>query len=102
VGGNGDPVVTRADLPPPRPSEVLRRFEGYLTDSKCGLKGGQPDHGRCLEICLREGHKPMFVMGGQLYRLDGLDRIGGDPDRAVSFFGYLDLRTSTIRVAGAR
>lgn len=45
-------------------------WTGYISDSKCGLKGGSADHADCAKSCIKSGAAAVLVADGKLYTLD--------------------------------
>ena len=36
-------------------------WNGWISDSKCGAKGANPEHAACAKKCIEAGEKPVFV-----------------------------------------
>jgi len=36
-------------------------WNGWISDSKCGAKGANPEHAACAKTCIEAGEKPVFV-----------------------------------------
>lgn len=49
------------------------QWTGYISDSKCGLKGDSADHAECAKSCIKNGAAAVFVSDGKLYSLDKQD-----------------------------
>lgn len=92
------PVLTREASTNAPPRLQVGRWTGHLTDDLCREKGAVSDHGRCLEVCLRRGQRPLILIDGRLYRLTGIERVRGLHDRRVVVEGELDPGTRTLTV----
>jgi serine/threonine protein kinase len=82
-------AVTVANVP------EIARFTGFLSDDKCGAKGGSQGllHLKCAEQCIRDGRQPLLYSRGRLYRLDGFERIEMVRDGPLRFRGWLEGNT---------
>ena len=45
-------------------------WTGYVSDSKCGVKGGNADHAGCAKSCIGNGASAVLVSEGKVYTLD--------------------------------
>jgi hypothetical protein len=91
------PMTTSASEVPAKTGEKavlpeIRRWTGFLTDEDCGATGGVQGslHLRCAERCIRDGKTPMLYARGNLYRLDGFERIELYRDQPLRFRGWLE------------
>ncbi len=45
-------------------------WTGYISDSKCGVKGDKPDHAGCAKSCISRGAAAVLVSEGKVFTLD--------------------------------
>ncbi len=45
-------------------------WTGYISDSKCGVKGDNADHAACAKSCISRGAAAVLVSEGKVYKLD--------------------------------
>ncbi|HVX25647.1 MAG TPA: hypothetical protein VHB70_04860 [Parafilimonas sp.] len=56
------------------------KWTGYISDSHCGAMGNDPSHAACAKKCVKEGYKPVFVVGDKVYAIS-------NPDKALKYVG---------------
>ena len=45
-------------------------WTGYISDSKCGVKGDKAEHAGCAKSCIGRGASAVLVSQGKVYALD--------------------------------
>lgn len=76
-----------------------RAFTGWVTDTKCGVKGASAKHADCLKKCLSMGQKYALYdrTTKKLYNLDPQDKVADHGAQFIRVKGTLD--GDTIHVA---
>jgi hypothetical protein len=62
---------------------------GYVSDSKCGVKGANADHAACAQKCAAAGEKLVIVTDGdqKVLTVDNQDALKGHEGHHVSVTG---------------
>ena len=47
---------------------------GYIGDDHCGTKSG-PDHAECAKKCVKNGHKPVLIVGKKVYTISNPEKL---------------------------
>ncbi len=73
---------------------------GWVTDSKCGVKGANAAHAACAKKCLGEGAKVAFVPDGtkDVLIVDNPDTLKGHEAHHVTVTGNINEEKKTIHV----
>ncbi|MFI5088207.1 MAG: hypothetical protein ACHP7P_09860 [Terriglobales bacterium] len=73
---------------------------GWVTDSKCGVKGTNAAHAACAKKCIAEGAKVAFVPDGtqDVLIVDNPDSLKGHEGHHVTVTGSTDKEKKTIHV----
>jgi hypothetical protein len=56
------------------------KWKGFISDSDCGAKGNSKDHAACAKKCVKNGAKPVFVVGDKVYAIS-------NPEKVAKFVG---------------
>ena len=68
---------------------------GYIGDDHCGTKSG-PDHADCARSCVKNGHKPVLIVGKKMYTISNPDKVGDVIGEKVEVTGEVKGNTITI------
>jgi hypothetical protein len=73
---------------------------GWVTDSKCGLKGTSAAHAACAKKCIAAGEKVAFVADGtqDVLIVDNPDSLKGHEGHHVTVTGNMDKDKKTLHV----
>jgi hypothetical protein len=71
-------------------------WTGYISDSKCGAKGAKDEHADCAAKCVKGGASPVFVTGGQVYKIDDASKVQDHIGHKVTITG--ELKGDTVQV----
>jgi len=73
---------------------------GWVTDSRCGLKGTSAAHAACAKKCIAEGAKVAFVPDGtkDVLIVDNPDSLKDHIGQHVTIMGSTDRGKKTIHV----
>jgi uncharacterized protein YdeI (BOF family) len=73
---------------------------GWVTDSKCGVKGTSAAHAACAKKCIGEGAKTAFVPDGtqNVLIVDNPDSLKDHIGHHVTITGKMDTDAKTIHV----
>ena len=73
---------------------------GWVTDSKCGVKGTSAAHAACAKKCIAAGEKVAFVPDGtqDVLIVDNPDSLKGHEGHHVSVTGNTNKEKKTIHV----
>jgi hypothetical protein len=73
---------------------------GWVTDSKCGVKGTSAAHEACAKKCIAAGEKVAFVPDGtqDVLIVDNPDSLKGHEGHHVTVTGKTDTDKKTIHV----
>src|SRR5450631_1416248 len=76
--------------------------KGWVSDSKCGVKGAAAGHEACTKKCLAGGEKMMFVTDGdqKLLTVDNPDSLKGHEGHHVAVKG--EVTGDSIHVESAK
>jgi hypothetical protein len=82
-------------------------WTGYITDSKCGVRGAHEGAGECATKCVQEGAKYVFVNDAdkKVYAIDAQDKVAAHAGHHVTVKGTVDgdtLKLTTIDMAPAK
>ena len=81
-------------------------WTGYISDSKCGVKGANDGARDCTVKCVKEGAKYVFVNDAdkKVYAIDAQDKVAAHAGHHVTVKGSVDgetLKLSSIDMAAA-
>src|SRR5712692_2469415 len=62
-------------------SAVADEFTGWISDSKCGVKGASAEHKDCAAKCVKGGAAPVFVMDNKVLKIDDTSKVEGPSAR---------------------
>jgi hypothetical protein len=51
------------------------KWTGFIGDENCGVKGNDPKHAACAQKCVKDGAKPVFVVGDKVYAISNADKV---------------------------
>ena len=82
-------------------------WTGYITDSKCGVRGAHEGAGECATNCVKEGAKYVFVDDAdkKVYAVDAQDKVAAHAGHHVTVKGTVDgdtLKLTAIDMAPAK
>jgi hypothetical protein len=77
---------------------------GWVTDSKCGVKGTSTAHEACAKKCIGAGEKVAFVPDGtqDVLIVDNPDSLKGHEGHHVTVTGKTDTDKKTIHVESVK
>jgi hypothetical protein len=77
-----------------------KAVNGWVTDSKCGVKGANAAHAACAKKCIAAGEKVAFVPDGtqDVLIVDNPDSLKGHEGHHVTITGNADKDKKTIHV----
>lgn len=66
-------------------------WSGWISDSKCGIKGASASHAACAKQCIAAGEKPVLVSDNdqKVLPIDNPDAVKGDIGQHVKVSGSL-------------
>ena len=70
---------------------------GYVSDSKCGLKGAKDEHADCSVKCVKGGAVPVFVADGKLYKFADTSMVADHVGHKVTIDGTVEGDTLTVK-----
>lgn len=75
-------------------------IKGWVSDSKCGVKGAGPGHEACGKKCLAAGEHMVFVSehDKKVYKVDNEDALKDQIGHRLAVKGTVDQATDTIHV----
>src|SRR5271168_5638856 len=81
-------------------------WTGYISDSKCGVKGANDQAGECTTKCVKEGAKYVFVNDAdkKVYVVDAQDKVAAHAGHHVTVKGTVEgetLKLDSIEMAAA-
>ncbi|SRR6266849_9879207 len=82
-------------------------WTGYISDSDCGVKGGDEKHAACATKCVKEhGAKYVFVNDAdkKVYAIDDQDKVAAHAGHHVTVKGSVDggnLKLTSIEMVAA-
>ena len=65
-------------------------LKGWVSDSKCGLKGASAAHASCAAKCIANGEKPVLVEGDKIMTIDNPDAVKGHEGHYVKVKGHVE------------
>jgi hypothetical protein len=67
-------------------------WTGYISDSKCGVKGANDKAGECTTKCVKEGAKYVFVndTDKKVYVVDAQDKVAAHAGHHVTVTGTVE------------
>jgi len=73
---------------------------GWVTDSKCGVKGTNAAHAACAKKCIAEGAKVAFVPDGtqDVLIVENPESLKGHEGHHVAVTGHVDNDKKTVHV----
>jgi hypothetical protein len=79
-------------------------WTGYITDSKCGVKGAHEGASECAAKCVKEGAKLVFVNDAdkKVYAIDAQDKVAAHAGHHVTVKGSVEgdtLKLESIEMA---
>jgi len=82
-------------------------WTGYITDSKCGVRGAHEGAGECAVKCVKEGAKFVFVNDAdkKVYVIDAQDKVAAHAGHHVTVKGVIEgdtLKLAAIEMAPAK
>lgn len=80
---------------------------GYISDSKCGVKGANEGAAECTTKCVKAGAKYVLVTDGdqKIYALDAQDKAAEHAGHHVTVTGTVEgaaIKVSSIEMAAAK
>lgn len=51
------------------------KWTGFISDDDCGVKGNNKDHASCAKSCVKNGAKPVFVVGDKVYAISNAKKV---------------------------
>ena len=78
-------------------------IKGWVSDSKCGVKGAGPGHEACGKKCLAAGEHVVFVSehDKKVYKVDNEDALKDQIGHRMAVRGSIDQANDTIHVEKA-
>jgi len=75
-------------------------IKGWVSDSKCGVKGAGPGHEACGKKCLAAGEHVVFVSehDKKIYKVDNEDALKDQIGHRMAVKGTVDQASDTIHV----
>ena len=75
-------------------------IKGWVSDSKCGVKGAGPGHEACGKKCLAAGEHVIFVSehDKKIYKVDNEDALKDQIGHRMAVKGTVDQASDTIHV----
>jgi hypothetical protein len=75
-------------------------IKGWVSDSKCGVKGAGPGHEACGKKCLAAGEHVVFVSehDKKVYKVDNEDALKDQIGHRLAVKGTVDQASDTIHV----
>jgi len=75
-------------------------WTGWISDSKCGVKGANDKAGECTTKCVKEGAKYVFVNDAdkKVYAIDAQDKVAAHAGHHVTVKGSVD--GDTLKLTG--
>jgi hypothetical protein len=77
-------------------------WTGYISDSKCGVKGANDKAGECTTKCVKEGAKYVFVNDAdkKVYVVDAQDKVAAHAGHHVTVTGTVEGDTLKLTAIG--
>jgi len=75
---------------------------GWVSDSKCGVKGANASHAACAQKCVKGGEKLVVVSDGdnKVYTVDNQDALKGHEGHHVAVTGTV--KGDSVHVNGVK
>ena len=70
---------------------------GFVSDSKCGLKGAKEAHADCAATCVKGGAMPVFVADGKVYKFADTTMVADHVGHKVTIDGTVEGDTLTVK-----
>lgn len=69
----------------------INTYDGWLSDSKCGVKGANAGHAQCAKKCVENGEKPVLVTDKdqKIVAIANPDAISADVGQHVEITGSM-------------
>lgn len=69
----------------------INTYDGWLSDSKCGVKGANAAHAQCAKKCVENGEKPVLVTDKEqkVVPIDNPDAVSGSVGQHVKVTGTM-------------
>ena len=66
-------------------------WSGWISDSKCGVKGANAEHAACAKKCIAAGEKPVLVTDKdqKVVAIDNPDAVSGQIGQHVEISGTM-------------
>jgi hypothetical protein len=79
-------------------------INGWVTDSKCGVKGANAAHAACAAKCIAAGEKVAIVPDGtqDVLIVDNPDSLKGHEGHHVAVTGHVDKDKKTVHVESVK
>ena len=77
-------------------SGLAEEWTGYVSDSKCGVKGSNDAHAQCAEKCVKGGAAAVFVTDGKVYKIQDQASVQDHVGHKVTITGKLEGDTITV------
>lgn len=71
------------------------KVTGFIGDDHCGTKSG-PDHAECAKSCVKNGHKPVLIVGKKVYAISNPEKLDDLVGEKVDVTGEVKGDTITI------
>ena len=81
-------------------SAMADEFTGWVSDSKCGVKGASAEHKDCAAKCVKGGAAPVLVMDNKVLKIDDASKVEGHIGQKVTVTGAVD--GDTIKVESVK
>ena len=75
-------------------------WSGYISDSKCGVKGAKDEHADCAVKCVKGGASPVFVTDGKVYKIEDTSKVQDHIGHKVTITG--ELKGDTVQVESVK
>jgi hypothetical protein len=79
---------------------VAGEWTGYISDSKCGVKGAADSHADCAVKCVKGGAVAVFVADGKVYKVDDASKVQDHIGHKVTITG--ELKEDTIQIESVK
>jgi len=77
-------------------SAMAAEWTGYISDAKCGAKGGADAHAKCAETCVKGGSAAVFVSDGKVYKIDDQAKVQDHVGHKVTISGKMTGDTISV------
>lgn len=65
-------------------------LKGWISESKCKMKGTTAAHAECTKKCIEGGASPVLIQGDQILTIDNPESIKGHEGQFVKVKGHVD------------